>query len=262
MHESIMHESLSLLLLLLLQLNILKLLLDSGAPISSRDKDGRTPLHWAVRKNRVRIVAFLLKSGSAVQARTKGTSETVLHKAARQGNLDMIKLLLLFNADPKQVNAWGQSALDVAIELRDEQVERKAASEQEDEVPIAGGAADQHHPEGDASQSETKENDGDDNTQGKKYVAKIAKRQDATEDPDYVAVVEALQNFDAAKEEADLQRRFLLEEEQGDGGGRAKPKLKRRSTVFNSGAAMNELDEEKLLHQSHVDRKGSGCSIM
>lgn len=42
---------------------IVKLVLDSGADINTRDNDGQTILHWATQRNDAPLVKFILKRG-------------------------------------------------------------------------------------------------------------------------------------------------------------------------------------------------------
>jgi uncharacterized protein len=119
-------------------------LLARGVDVNSREENGTTALHWAVRANDANLVAALLKTGadaSAVNrygmmplwlAATNGSApilemlldagadprsalpegETVLMTAARTGRVDAVKALLTRGADINaREQAYGQTAL-------------------------------------------------------------------------------------------------------------------------------------------------------
>ncbi|HHX60211.1 MAG TPA: hypothetical protein GX707_05665 [Epulopiscium sp.] len=50
-------------------IELVRLLIDSGEPIDKQDKDGRTPLMVAVQKNNVELVKLLLRRGADVNKR-------------------------------------------------------------------------------------------------------------------------------------------------------------------------------------------------
>ena len=100
------------------QLHILKMLIEAGASMETKDTDGRTTLHWAVRKERAACVHYLLQNGSPLDGQTKGTGETSLHKAARQGSLDIVTLLCIAGCRRDKCTSHNQTALDIAIEMR------------------------------------------------------------------------------------------------------------------------------------------------
>ena len=67
-----------------------RLLLDSGANIEAKDKDGRTPLHHAVLKEYLNVFILLLERGADIEAKdksnqapidyAKGSIKTILKK--------------------------------------------------------------------------------------------------------------------------------------------------------------------------------------
>ncbi|EEP82301.1 predicted protein [Uncinocarpus reesii 1704] len=68
-------------------------LIQHGADASRCDKDGRSSLLYATRKNQIKSMRFLIEGGAAVD-------DGSLHEAARALNLDAIQLLLSYGHDP------------------------------------------------------------------------------------------------------------------------------------------------------------------
>ena len=105
---------------------IAEFLLDQGANVSVRDKDGYTPLHNTADSStkgrppkrteaeRNRIAALLLKHGANVNA-TTNHGETPLHNAALPNNTGLVQLLLENGADPNIRQAQGMTPLHVAF---------------------------------------------------------------------------------------------------------------------------------------------------
>lgn len=89
---------------------IAKELIKQGAAI---DKDGWTPLHYAVTGEDLDIVKLLLSYGVNVNARSPNGT-TPLMMAARYGNEAGAKLLLEHGADPTLKNQLGLTAVDFA----------------------------------------------------------------------------------------------------------------------------------------------------
>ncbi|KAJ3104994.1 hypothetical protein HDU96_008740 [Phlyctochytrium bullatum] len=80
-------------------LGIVKLLLDTGAPINQGDLEGWTALHWAADYGHTEIVQLLLAEDADVDA-VNTSNRTALHLASANGHADVVQLLLAHNANP------------------------------------------------------------------------------------------------------------------------------------------------------------------
>ncbi|XP_025420007.1 uncharacterized protein LOC112690247, partial [Sipha flava] len=65
-----------------------------GAVVNAKDKDGWTPLHYAVQNGYNEVVGVLLNKGADVNAKTTDKGNTPLHIAVSKGNDGIIKILL------------------------------------------------------------------------------------------------------------------------------------------------------------------------
>ncbi|KKP95732.1 MAG: hypothetical protein US13_C0002G0043 [candidate division TM6 bacterium GW2011_GWE2_36_25] len=77
------------------------LLIDNGADVNAKDKLGYTALIFAVQKNNLPLVKLLIKNGVEVNNRTR-LRDTALKCALENGNFGIIRLLL--NAMSKRIN--------------------------------------------------------------------------------------------------------------------------------------------------------------
>ncbi|XP_066909295.1 receptor-interacting serine/threonine-protein kinase 4-like [Halyomorpha halys] len=68
-------------------------LLEHGAGINSRGKDGSTPLHISAKKGYKTIVDLLLKRNATVDIRD-GNNDAPIHVAANYGHLNVVRALL------------------------------------------------------------------------------------------------------------------------------------------------------------------------
>jgi ankyrin repeat protein len=117
------------------------MLLAGGVDVNLAEPTGQTPLLAATRGNRLKVAELLVQQGADVNAqfpfktppihlfmRGKNAIEltgyTPLMCAAENSNVMMIKLLLDKGADPKLKNKAGETALDIAHKLGDEQTVR------------------------------------------------------------------------------------------------------------------------------------------
>jgi upstream activation factor subunit UAF30 len=84
--------------------------------VFSKDRDGRTPLHYAVSNTRPNLVEFLLASKAEVNAQCN-RSYTPLHLAAANGAKAAAELLLANNADVNAKGIFDRTPLHVAAEF-------------------------------------------------------------------------------------------------------------------------------------------------
>ena len=92
------------------KLKLMKLLLERGADPNARAVDGSTPLLYAAREDRGAAVALLLERGADPNlAGPQGVRP--LAAAAYNGSADSVDLLLKHGADPNALDDGGKSAM-------------------------------------------------------------------------------------------------------------------------------------------------------
>ena len=57
---------------------VVKLLLEKGADLESKDNNGRTPLTWVVEKRNKAVVKLLLKKGANLKSKDKEYNDAQL----------------------------------------------------------------------------------------------------------------------------------------------------------------------------------------
>ena len=238
------------------QLQILQLLVEAGGSLSQQDNDGRVALHWAVRKDRTRCVKYILQRGSPLDVQTKGTGETALHKAARQGNIFTVEMLLVAGARRDMCTTHHQTPLDIAEEMsaleqkfRQEEAaeaeEMAAAAEAEAE---AGAAAD-----GAAEPAEAEEQKDSLPESTTKYATGESGDPEVEEDDKFGPIVRILREFDDTM--IDKDKIF----DDGEGGTDTRARAKRRE-LYQEGGPMAEVLEERLA--SGQVKPSRGCTVM
>ena len=92
-----------------------KVLLDHGASVDAKDQSrfGNTALDAAVAANHAEVARVLLAAGAGANVRD-AADYTPLHKAAQNGNLELVRLLVEHGADVSAVREGGSTALDEA----------------------------------------------------------------------------------------------------------------------------------------------------
>ena len=90
------------------------LLKDNAELVFSKDDDGNTPLHSAVKFDHKDVAEFLLANKAEVDARDKWNDWTSLHIAAVDGYKDEAELLLAHKADVNAKGKWNITPLYLA----------------------------------------------------------------------------------------------------------------------------------------------------
>lgn len=89
----------------------------------ARDKDGQTPLHWAVQTDRPDMSSFWIKFGASLAA-TNAAGQTALHIASAKGLVEQVKLLLAAHAPTSIHDTNGWTPLDAAVHAKQRQTIR------------------------------------------------------------------------------------------------------------------------------------------
>jgi len=92
------------------------LLLDHGADSNTINYLGRSAVMYASNYGYYEIVRILVEKGTILNPSGEFSDLPALSAAARQGHLDIVKLLVEYGADPLHRNKEGKSALDFAME--------------------------------------------------------------------------------------------------------------------------------------------------
>lgn len=82
------------------------------------DEDWKTPLMKSIEKKFIKKTLNLLLFGADPNIQQQTTGDTALHLAVDTGNILLVKLLLVFNADPTLCNKYCQAPLDIALLMK------------------------------------------------------------------------------------------------------------------------------------------------
>ena len=91
-----------------------RVLLKNGEDVNGAQGDGMTALHWAARNGDLELTRMLLYAGANVKATTRLGGYTPLLMAADQGHASVIAALVAGGADVKAANALGTTPLMLA----------------------------------------------------------------------------------------------------------------------------------------------------
>ena len=102
-----------------------KLLIDHGADVNARSKFGNTPLTVAAAQARNgEVVRYLLAHGASVKDARNDLDQTALSRAARAGDLDMVRLLIEKGSDANTRDRIGFTPLMFAAANNDPEMAR------------------------------------------------------------------------------------------------------------------------------------------
>ncbi|KAJ6138241.1 kinase-like protein [Penicillium samsonianum] len=108
----------------LIELEILKDLLDAGANVNSKDGVGRTPLSWAAERRSKSVLQILLDAGSEIDSVDR-CNRTPLFYATINNNVGAVKVLLERGSIGTTVQtSAGRNPLDVVRELKFSEIEQ------------------------------------------------------------------------------------------------------------------------------------------
>jgi ankyrin repeat protein len=94
-------------------LHCLRLLLDRGANVEAQSNNGSTPLHLAASRMGQETIQLLIENRVNIDLRNN-KGRTALHKASKRGHLDIVRLLLDHGADLNLQDNHGSTPLHLA----------------------------------------------------------------------------------------------------------------------------------------------------
>lgn len=95
-------------------LSMVKRLIKYGIPVDSNNMHMQTPLSWAVRLGQLTIAKCLLDHGANVNQIASSQANLSIHYAAKEGYVELVRLLMKRGAIAKKENVRGETALDMA----------------------------------------------------------------------------------------------------------------------------------------------------
>ena len=78
------------------------------------DSGGQTALHWASKRSHLDLIRILISTGAYVDARDS-EGQTPLHLASRKGHVEVVKVLLASKANPWMRTGAGRTPLQLAV---------------------------------------------------------------------------------------------------------------------------------------------------
>ena len=89
----------------------IKVIEEKGANVNTvNEKDGNTPLHIAIFRNKIEVILALIKAGAFVNAVNK-EGDTPLHRTIASNNHELVRLLVKSGADLTKENKKGETPM-------------------------------------------------------------------------------------------------------------------------------------------------------
>ena len=87
-----------------------KMLIDAGANIGAKNRDGENVLHIALRKGYLELTMFFLEQGADVMEKNEKNGDTLLHIAVQKNYSDCVQALLQKGLSPTISNKRGSDS--------------------------------------------------------------------------------------------------------------------------------------------------------
>ena len=113
-------------------------LVEQGADIDTKDEDNRSPLWFAcinVDNSDLPVIKYLVENGADINTQNNYFEETPLHVVCKfdNDNIEIVKYLVEHGAN-KEIEARGETPLDIVLELRELAAEDNNEPERFDEL--------------------------------------------------------------------------------------------------------------------------------
>ena len=119
--------------------DVATLLIERGAEVDSRNRDGWTPLLTASLHGQLEVARLLLDHGADVNTRQR-YQMTPLHVASYRGDFEMVQLLLERGADANVRGVDGLTPREVARQYRNHRIaEILSGLEEHDQITVEVG---------------------------------------------------------------------------------------------------------------------------
>jgi len=101
---------------------IIKKMIQKGSNINFIDKDGNTPLIYALQIKSLPIIKLLIEHGAFINYTIEDSCVSTLMKAIGIGEIEIVKYLVECNANINYTNDFGNTPLAYAISVRNEEI--------------------------------------------------------------------------------------------------------------------------------------------
>lgn len=100
-------------------LETFKVLVEAGADLTVINNEGYGILHMAAQTGQIPVLEHIIKEVGPTSSMCSklGSKTTPLHCAVRAGQVQALRVLLKFGADPMILDSWGRSCYDIIPEL-------------------------------------------------------------------------------------------------------------------------------------------------
>jgi ankyrin repeat protein len=103
--------------------NIVELFIRSGADVNAINFDGKTALHMALENKQSLVVSFILSMAGGLKVDVADKwGNTPLIIAAKNNDIENVRMLLMRHANPNHQNKNGDTALHMAVKIANQEM--------------------------------------------------------------------------------------------------------------------------------------------